>query len=392
MKKLAIVISHPIQYYSKIFEILNKQCLLKVFYTSGNPDDLSYDVGFGKAIKWDIPLLDGYDYTFVSNSAKKPGYNHFSGIKNTDLIEQISFFNPSAILVYGWAYHSHLKVMRYFKGKIPILFRGDSTLLDDQLWIKNLFRSFLLTWVYKHVDFAFYVGKANKAYFKAMGVPEQKLIYAPHAVDNDRFGQDRKEEVRALRDQLAINEDEILILFAGKFEEKKDPLILLEAFIHLNHSNTHLLFVGNGELEEKLKRTALLQTQGDNSKKKIHFLDFQNQNMMPVIYQVCDLFCLPSRGPSETWGLAVNEAMAAGKAILVSNRVGSAEDLVLDHRNGYIFKHNDLNDCIDKLQKLIANKSALINMGIFSGQMIKGWNFENITKALMSQMRKINEE
>jgi len=363
---------------------LNKQCLLKVFYSAGNPDELSYDVGFGKAIKWDIPLLDGYDYTFVSNSAKKPGYNHFSGIKNTDLIEQINFFNPSAILVYGWAYHSHLKVMRHFKDKIPVWFRGDSTLLDDQLWVKSLFRGFLLNWVYKHVDFAFYVGTANKAYFKAMGVPDQKLIYAPHAVDNDRFGQDRKEEVRALRDKLAINDGEILILFAGKFEEKKDPFILLEAFIDLNCTNTHLLFVGNGELEEKLKSTALRHivklsaglAQGDNSGNRVHFMDFQNQNMMPVIYQACDLFCLPSQGPAETWGLAVNEAMAAGKSILVSNKVGCNKDLIKEDYNGYVFQSQSRNSLKEKLI-LLNDFVKLRKFGQNSSEIIESWSFGN---------------
>ncbi|WP_235526214.1 glycosyltransferase family 4 protein [Pedobacter sp. Leaf216] len=387
MKKLAIVISHPIQYYSKVFELLGKQCSLMVFYTAGKIDGLNYDAGFGKTIEWDIPLLEGYNYTFVKNLAKKPGYNHFAGIKNPDLITLIGQFEPAAILVYGWAYQSHLTVMRHFKGKIPVWFRGDSTLLDDRPGLKNLSRRFFLTWVYSHIDTAFYVGTANKAYFKAMGVANYKLIHAPHAVDNDRFGQSRQEEVVKLREHLGITQNEILILYAGKFEEKKNPLILLEGFLNLNHSNTHLLFVGNGELEEKLKNTALRQTQGDNRNERIHFMDFQNQLTMPVIYQACDLFCLPSKGPAETWGLTVNEAMAAGKAVLVSDKVGCAKDLIIDKENGFVFKSENLPDLTNKLLKFERN-ITLEQFGRKSIEIISSWNFDRQCGIIINQLDK----
>ena len=95
---------------------------------------------------------------------------------------------------------------------------------------------------------------------------------------------------------------------------------------------------------------------------------------MPVVYQACDLFCLPSQGPSETWGLAVNEAMAAGKAILVSNKVGCGKDLI-NESNGYIFKSSDvtsLRQCLTKILSFDLNA-----MGQSSIYTISKWNFKN---------------
>ena len=381
LKKLAIVVSHPIQYYSPVFENLALNCDLMVFYTLGKNGAGQFDHGFDKEITWDLPLLNGYNYTFIENVATKPGH-YFKGIVNPDLITAIKDFNPNAILVYGWFYRSHLKVMRYFKGKVPIWFRGDSTLLDGSSRYKKLTRKLFLTWVYKHIDVAFFVGTENKKYFKAHGLKIDQLIFAPHAVDNERFGQNRLAEASARRKNLGISDDDVLILFAGKFEEKKDPLILLNAFNKLNRSNTHLLFVGNGALEDRLK-TASKNQQSTNN--RVHFIDFQNQNQMPVIYQACNLFCLPSKGPNETWGLAVNEAMAAGKAVLVSDKVGCSADLVFSGENGYTFKNSDLKDLTAQLNE-IANLQTLDLFGKKSKEIIQSWDFTTQVKIFIEKL------
>ena len=118
--RLAIVTTHPIQYYAPVFKLLADKIDVKVFYTWGSEAMEKFDPGFGKAISWDIPLLDGYSYEWVKNTAPNPGSHHFKGIINPNLINQIKFWQADAILVYGWAYDSHLKVIRHFKNKLPI--------------------------------------------------------------------------------------------------------------------------------------------------------------------------------------------------------------------------------------------------------------------------------
>ncbi len=377
MKKLAIITTHPIQYYAPVFKLLAKKIQLKVFYTWGEQSMDKYDKGFAKQIEWDIPLLDGYDYQFLVNASKGPGTHRFNGISNPGLLTSLQDFEPDAILIYGWAWKSHLKALRFFKGKIPIYFRGDSTLLDQQKNFKSLLRKFFLKWVYSHVDKTFYVGNANKKYYSHFGLTEKQLVFAPHAVDNSRFEKIDHQETIKLRESLSVGSSSILILFAGKLEQKKAPFLLLKAFTQLANLNLHLLFVGNGELEKELKARA------DNLS-NVHFIDFQNQSKMPAIYQACDLFCLPSKGPNETWGLAVNEAMAAGKAVLVSTKVGCAVDLVKPGVNGEIFKSDHLNDFIQKLGELTGSKEKLTKMGIQSQQIIQNWSFEKQVEAIVN--------
>jgi glycosyltransferase involved in cell wall biosynthesis len=341
-----------------------------VFYTWGKQSIEKYDPGFGKTIKWDIDLLEGYPYQWVPNKAADGGSHHFNGIDNPDLINQVNLWAPDTILIYGWAYKSHLTIMRYFKNRIPVLFRGDSTLLDEKPGIKNILRSIYLRWVYRHIDYALYTGTNNKAYFKKYGLTEKQLIFAPHTIDNDRFSIPRQDEVLYLKQQFNIDENAIVILFAGKLEEKKDPDLLLRSFINLNALNVHLLIVGNGILQLALKQQAAKHS-------NIHLIDFQNQSYMPVVYQACDIFCLPSKGPGETWGLAVNEAMACGKAVLVSDKVGCATDLVESGVNGFIHKAKSAADLSEKLLSLLRkNKQGLSLMGQRSAQIIQSWNIK----------------
>lgn len=383
MKKLAIITTHPIQYYAPVFQLLHIRGKLdiKVFYTWGEASARKFDPGFNKKIKWDIPLLEGYPYEWVKNTSKEPGTHHFNGIVNPDLIGQIKNWQPDAILIYGWGFQSHLKVLRYFKNKVPIFFRGDSTLLDDENGARAILKTAFLKWVYRHVDHALYPGTNTKAYFKKYGLKDSQLSFAPHAIDNTRFAADRAAEALLLRKNLGVKGDEILIIFAGKFEEKKSPLLLLETFLNLDNSGTHLLFVGNGPLQEQLKLKA-------EKNSRIHFMDFQNQSQMPVVFQACDLFCLPSKGPGETWGLAINEAMAAGNAILASDKVGAAKDLVEPGKNGEIFNACTAVDLSDKLNKLIgAGKNALAEMGKNSKVLIEKWTFEeqvNVIEAVVN--------
>ena len=376
-KRLAIVSTHPIQYYAPLFKLLTERGVLsiKVFYTwSQSQQGAKYDPGFGKSIEWDIPLLQGYDYTFVNNNSPKPNSHHYSGIINPTLNVEIEEWNPDTILIIGWNFNSHLKCMRYFHKKVPILFRGDSTLLAEHIGARLLIRTLFLKWVYQYIDYALFVGTNNKKYFLRHGVKEKELVFAPHAVDNERFLDNNNmyaNEAIQWRTSLGIRNTDIVFLFAGKLEDKKDLELLINAFNLIANNAVHLIVIGNGPLESKLKSKY-------KNAKNLHFIDFQNQSQMPVAYRLGDVLVLPSKGPIETWGLSVNEAMACSRAIIVSDRCGCGIDLIKPGINGYIFQRKNLQDLINKMNLIIANKNNIDKMGSKSLEIIKDWSFEKI--------------
>ena len=386
MKKLAIVSSHPIQYNAPLFRLLanNPQIDLHVFYTWEQAlGDTKYDPGFGRNITWDIPLLEGYAYTSVKNIAADPGTHHFKGLVNPGLIRQITAWKPDAILVFGWNFHSHLACMRHFHGRIPILFRGDSTLLNEQPGLRKIMRRIFLKWVYRYVDYALHVGLNSRNYFLAHGLRESQLVLAPHAIDNRRFmepGQDYENRAGEWRKDLGLHTDDLVLLFAGKLENVKNPFFIVSLAEKTKGSGWKFLLVGNGILETSLKERAAANPE-------VLLLDFQNQLLMPLVYRLGNAVILPSI--SETWGLAINEAMACGRPVLLSNKAGGAVDLIEDGHNGFMIDPADVDQCARLLTDLAKNRDRLAQMGTASREKIRDFSYERIAREIETLLNRL---
>lgn len=384
MKRLAIITTHPIQYYAPMFRLLAQRNRLqvKVFYTWGEQaKEKIFDPGFGKQRSWDIPLLDGYDYEFVKNVSTAPGSSHFKGIINPDLAERIELFKPDALLLFGWAFHSHVKILRRFKGVVPIYFRGDSTLLDEAkgFSLNKIVRRLFLKWVYRHISKALYVGTNNKAYYKAHGLKDAQLLHAPHAIDNKRFEDNNGNyaaDAKAWKRLLNIPDGKLTVLFAGKLENKKNPLFVVDAAKKL--PQIHFIIAGNGVLENELKDSS-------EGLSNITLLPFQNQSKMPVLYRLADVFTLPSAGPGETWGLAINEAMACARVVIASNKCGGAIDLIEEGKNGFIIEPT-VEAFIAALHKILDQKASLETMKAFSAKKIVSFSYERIVQVLENEL------
>ena len=377
-RRLAIITSHPIQYYAPLFRTLADRDPLDihVFHGWKGATESAYDPGFEDDVQWDISLLDGYDYTFVPNTSSDPGSHHFRGLVNPGLIPDIESWGPDALLLFGWAYQSHLRALLHFSGDVPIFFRGDSTLLDEQGGLRTGLRRLFLRWVYRHVDVALYVGENNRAYFEAHGLSDEQLTWVPHAVENQRFKNvpDAGRKALQWRRELGIPDDAVVILFAGKFESKKAPDTLLDAFLKCDNTKAHLALAGSGPMEEELRGRA-------GGRPEVHFLGFQNQSRMPVVYRLGDVFVLPSRGPGETWGLAVNEAMACGRPVVVSDRVGCAPDLV-GRETGFVVPAGDTGALRRRLETLVDDKELRCRMGRKAQAQIKDWSIRQAARRI----------
>ncbi|GAO45210.1 glycosyltransferase family 4 protein [Flavihumibacter petaseus] len=377
--KLAIVTTHPVQYNAPWFRQLANHGKIepRVFYTwSQSQAGPKFDPGFGKTIDWDIPLLDGYGFEFIENKSKTPGSRSFNGIDNPGLIPAITAWGADAVLVMGWNFKSHLACMRHFKGKIPVLFRGDSTLLDEAGTLKRILRRLTLSFVYRFIDYALYVGSNNKAYFQWNGVPEYKLINVPHAIDNARFSDKAAgNSASELRRSWGITQNDFVILFAGKLEPKKNPGYLIQLAGLLPDKHFKFILAGSGEQEDALKAMAA----GDS---RIIFPGFLNQTQMPALYHCADVFVLPSLGPGETWGLALNEAMAAGRPVIATTKTGGAADLIQKNRNGVVFDGKDTSEVIRFIRQIATDRSAWQQASVTSSKIVRHFSFESIVTAI----------
>jgi glycosyltransferase involved in cell wall biosynthesis len=383
MPRLAVVSTHPIQYYAPLFRRLSARDALdvNVFYGWEGPSTGDYDPGFDEDVTWDIPLLDGYPHTFLENESDDPGTHHFQGIVTPGLVPSIEDWGPDAVLVFGWNFWSHLGALRHFHGHVPVLFRGDSTLLDETPGPRQWGRRLFLHWVYRHVDRALYVGQNNRAYFEAHGLSDDQLTWVPHAVENARFADapEAEEQAQRWRKEIGIAVDAPVVLFAGKLGKKKAPDVLLDTFLQLESEKAHFVVVGSGPMEDTLKTRA-------GGHPRVHFLGFQNQSRMPVVYRLGDVVGVPSR--SETWGLAVNEAMACGRPVIVTERVGCAPDLV-DKANGRVVPPDDAGALQRALDGLLADRNQLQGMGDRSAERIQNWSIDVAAERTAQAVRSV---
>jgi len=216
---------------------------------------------------------------------------------------------------------------------------GTSQARGAAAWVKRrLVRSF---------DAALVGGKPQMRYLVALGLPEEKICTGYDAVDNDYFAQ-RTGEIRERKAEFLCQYElpESFFLSLGRFIPKKNLAMLIRAY-HLflrsiPDSQFHLVMVGSGEEFNRL--TVLCQDLGlpiydkssagvPNGKTKIqfpspgvHFYGFRQIEENPVFYALADAFVLPSL--REEWGLVVNEAMASGLPVMVSETAGCCEDLL----------------------------------------------------------------
>lgn len=381
--RLAVVLSHPTQYYSPWFQYLAREVEgleLKVFYLWNFGVTRQEDRKFGAHFSWDIDLLAGYDHDFVPNRSGDPGTHHFRGLDNPGVIAALARFDPDAVLLFGYTYASHLRIiLQAGLRRWPLLFRGDSHRLADGSGRGNPFRGLVRRMLFGRFRAFLFVGEANRDFFCTCGVPERKLFFAPHSIDNGRFAaaqDDAEAGASQWREELGIPANEPVLLFAGKFEEKKRPALLVEAFRRACGDRGHLLMVGSGKLEPELRTAA----EGDS---RIHFQPFQNQSAMPRVYATGDLLVLPSEGRGETWGLAVNECMVMRRPALVSSHVGCGPDLIESGRTGWVFEAGNREDLERVIDLALESRQALLTMGRNAASRIERYSYRETTAGLI---------
>jgi glycosyltransferase involved in cell wall biosynthesis len=349
--RLLIVASHPVQYYAPLFRALAAQMDLTVFYAHrATPTDQAR-AGFGVGFNWDVDLLSGYAYEFLQNVAHTPGLDHFTGVDTPEIGRRLRAVRFDAVLLMGWrlkCFHQALWAAKRLR--IPVLVRGDSHLDTPRAAWKRWAKEMIYPIFLRRFDGALVVGERNRAYWRHYGYPESRMFDVPHCVDNDWFAVRATLVARAeLRARLGVELGTSLVLFAGKLVPVKRPIDMLEAVSLVRAAGVpiEVLIAGTGPMEMDM------QTRARALDLPLHTLGFCNQTEMPAVYAAADILVLPSK--SETWGLVVNEALACGRPILVSNAVGCAPDMAAHLGERVVFPMGDIGALATSLRQVIAN-------------------------------------
>jgi glycosyltransferase involved in cell wall biosynthesis len=387
--RLAYLGTHPIQYQAPLLRRVaaERDIYLKAFFAS----DISlgsFQAGFETPIRWDVPLLDGYEYEFLPAFGSRGQISFWQPI-SYGFASRLKAARIDALWVHGYMRWHHWVAMATAKRLgIRVLIRDDATLISrirrkSRLASKRAFFALLS----KFVDGFLAVGTRNRDYFLNYGIQDRRIFSVPWAVDNQFFQvQAREAAIRrdTFRAELGIEYGRPIILFAGKLVPRKRPGDLLEAWARLalqvdRRQMPYLLFVGDGKLRGELEARA--SNLGCSS---VRFVGFKNQTELPAYFDLCDVFVMPT--VFEPWGLIVNEVMNAGKAVIASDQVGCVPDLVRHDYNGIVFKAGDVADLTRALRYILADPLRCREMGRRSLQIINRWSFEEDVEGLRTAL------
>lgn len=375
--RILYLVSHPIQYQAPLLRLISQSKEIDihtVFYWDKKAEN-NFDIGFGREVVWDVPLLDGYSNQYLSET-KKTRFQKLMALRK--LIDKKKF---DIVWTHGYADFYTIAAIVFAKLKgLKAFVRGESLFFPGD---KNTFkRKYYFKILNQFVDRYLAIGTYNRAFYLKNGVTENKIFLCHYVVDNDFFHNQYlrlKENINSLRDTLGLTKNRPVILYASKFIERKYPIDLLNAYLQMPSSNRpYLLFIGTGETLDEVVQAA------DNHP-DIRFLGFKNQSELPDYFALADVLVLPSK--RENWGLIVNEAMNAECAIVVSDEVGCGVDLVKHGENGFIFKARDINALSQYLKEITSDAMRCEKMKLKSADIISQWGLPEAVAGLENAVR-----
>jgi glycosyltransferase involved in cell wall biosynthesis len=396
--RLAYFVSHPIQYQAPLLRRIAREpdIELEVFFSSDRSVRGYLDEGFGVRVEWDVPLLEGYRSTFlpcwVDEAAEPAVWRPLS----RDIFGALERGGFDAVWSHGYSTANSLRAIGSAAMlRLPVLLRAESHLHDRgrgraRLAAKHAFFRALRP----RISAVLSIGEANTAYWRHYFGEEMPIFRMPYAVDNAFFERKAAEAApgrEALRRELGLGaapvsgpvpdvsgpvpgpvpdsepERRPVVLFASKLTARKRCADLLAAHALLPEPRPWLLVVGDGEERAALER----QAAGEPT---VRFLGFRNQTELPRFLDLCDVFVLPSQ--HEPWGLVVNEAMNAGRPVIVSDDVGCAPDLVEDGVTGAVYPVGDTAALARAIARVLARPEVAAQMGARARERVARYGFE----------------
>ena len=287
---------------------------------------------------------------------------------------------PAAVAVPGWSSAAALSALGWcLRRKRPAIILSESTALDERRspWKEGVKRR-----VVGLASAGLAGGHPHQEYLQALGVPPDRVFLGYDVVDNAYFARaagEARRQGNPLRASLGLPAR--YFLASNRFIEKKNLPALLTGYDAyrrtVGEAAWSLVLLGDGPLRPQLEH----QRRALGLENHVLLLGFKQYGELPAYFALADGFVHAST--SEQWGLVVNEAMACGLPVLVSNRCGCARDLVVEGSNGWTFNPHDPTAITSALTKLATlPRPARDALGQASRERIAAWTPETFAEGL----------
>jgi glycosyltransferase involved in cell wall biosynthesis len=384
--RVLFVASHPVQYQAPLFQRLTSRPEIdfEVAYCSLRGAEASFDPEFETTVKWDLPLLSGYAWSHIPNQGSNP--DSFFGLYNPGLWKLIRAGKYDAVISYVGYVRATFWVAclaAKFAGS-RFLFGTDASSLvarDGRLWKSSLKRVF---WplLFRLADQVIVPSSGTLELMLSLGLAKDRVTLTPYTVDNDWWTEQSKNVDRfAVRASWGASPKILVILFSGKLQIWKRPADLIQAFAKAAIPNALLVFAGEGPLRAQLESEA----KALGVATRVRFLGFVNQPELPAVYSAADVMVIPSE--YEPFGVVVNEAMCCGCAVVASDRVGSARDLVAATEPSFIYPCGNIEALSAILRRVATDRSLLESVSRACVAHMQSWSPEDNIRSTLTAIQ-----
>lgn len=382
--RVAILASHVIQYQDPFFRQLaqDRGVDLTVFYCSRAGARVYRDAEMQTSLRWDIETLQGYRHRFLRNLGFGRGYTR---LINPGIVPAIVRERPDLLILFlGWGTITSLLAIAACRvTRTPFFLYGDSSFPPPETTLARKLRAAFIRGLFRMPSGFMVSGALNADYYAHYGARRERFFLLPWAVDNERFAAGSRfapGEREAMRARAGIAPEQLAIVFSAKLLPRKDPMTLLRAVASMRHKDrAAVIFLGHGELRDALERLA------EEHGVQTHFAGFVNQTELPKYYAMGDVFVLPST--YEPRGAVINEAMACGLPVIVTDRCGSIGDIVREGENALIFPSGDAAALARYLDTLVEDPALRARMAERSREIIGTWTYARGVEGVKEAIR-----
>lgn len=228
-------------------------------------------------------------------------------------------------------------------------------------WLEKLIWKRMVQF-YRRMDLVISPSKYIHGMLVKAGLVADKGIVLSNGIEIDEYCKYGKNKKVAIKRKYGLPVDNLLITYIGRLDPEKNIDTILSLMKHfMNNRKIFFVIAGAGKLRPKMEACARRQ------KYNFVLLNWLSHEELIDILGVSDIFFNPS--PSESQSITTLEAMASFLPIVVADR-GALVDLVEEGVNGYIFKYNDFNSCVEKLTFLLREETIREDFGKKSRQKV----------------------